>query len=80
MKRSLEIGIVLTLCILFLGACSGDATVDPQTQPYIKEMLAALTAGDLDASNTILHPDRMSNAAGDGFLKFQFLLSLQGSA
>lgn len=60
MKKILTVTALLLVFALALSACAVDLT--PQAEPYIKQMLTALSAGDLETAEALLHPDRPDDA------------------
>lgn len=63
MKKILTVTALLLVFALLLSACDMDLT--PQAEPYIRQMLTALSTGDADAAKALLHPDRVDEDTGD---------------
>ena len=62
MKKLLSVTALLLVFALTLTACGLDVDLTAQAEPYIKEMLAVLSAGDADTAKTLLHPNRVDGA------------------
>lgn len=62
MKKLLSVTALLLIFALALSACDMPIDMTAQAEPYIKEMLTALTAGDLESAEALLHPDRVDGA------------------
>lgn len=62
MKKILSITALLLVFALALTACNLDVDITAQAEPQIREMLAALTAGDGDAAKALIHPSRVDGA------------------
>lgn len=62
MKKLLSVTALLLVFVLALSACGMTIDMTAQAESHIKDMLAALTAGDLEAANALLHPERPDDA------------------
>ena len=67
MKKRLPVIALVLVFALALSACEMPIDMTAQAEPQIKEMLTALSAGDLEAAEALLHPDRVDDAT-DGAL------------
>lgn len=56
MYRYIKAMICLLLVMIILGGCKGDYS--PVAKPYVEEMIAALSSGDLDAATVLMHPEK----------------------
>lgn len=63
MKKIISLAAVVLACAVLLCACSGGLDLTAEAEPLIQEMLTALSAGDLDAAEALLHPT-MTDARG----------------
>lgn len=68
MKKLLTVTALVLILALTLSACGMTIDMTAQAEPHIKEMLTALSAGDLEAAKALLHPDRVDDAT-DGALE-----------
>lgn len=62
MKKLLSVIALVLVIALALAACEMPIDMTAQAEPQIKQMLTALSAGDLDAARALLHPDRPDDA------------------